>query len=390
MGMYRKLMYSLMEGNDRDINRKELAEIIGADPTQVSCFFNYKNQLPFASWLLAIRKLRPAEESKYVDIIAEMMINDADRLGCRQLMEYASTNRNFSLLEKLINSQKDDYRENIQWARLYSIAMKYQQRTASNEEILAELDMFKATYSETIVFCNILKASTLYMLGEYKYMFRMAKLAEDQIKHIKNNYIADMYMARLSELFARGYLYLKNEPKLARFYGNMVLNSRYLSESYKTHVYHLMGTTYVFDDYDQSISYFNSYKDALKGGGREDLARGVDELDIFFLKVLWEVPVHENDTNDPLEKMHYYARLGERTKFESLVKEALPEDDPFALCYIGMINNDPEYLLHSIARFVELGNKFFAELPLREIQRMYNGHYYLDLAADIISNIKIA
>ncbi|WP_342540068.1 AimR family lysis-lysogeny pheromone receptor [Heyndrickxia sp. FSL K6-6286] len=384
--MLRKLMYSLMERDDKDIKQKDLAEVIEVDRSQLSHFFNYKKELTFSAWLLAIRFLKPEKEDEIVEILAATMIRDEARQNCRMLMEYASTSRKLDLLKLLITSQKKANKENKIWSNFYEIAYKFQQRNASNEDLLVELESLKPTTQEMRAFSNILKSLIFYMLKEYKCMFRLARIAEKQVKEIKNKFIRDSYMARIGEIFARGYLYLKNDVRKSRFYANMVLNSKFLNQSYKAHTLHLLGTSYLLEDFDMSVEYFNRYKEVLTAGGRNELAKETDEKDIFFAKVLWDKNVSPSDTSDPLERMHYYAKGGDVNAVMKLSAK-VSDDDPFALCYLGIALNDAELLLLSIARFIETGDKYFAELPKRYIEEMHHEHI---VSAEILYNIKIA
>lgn len=383
--MYRKLLYSLMERKYRDVKKTELADAIGIHKAELSHFFGYRNELTFTTWILAIRYLKPEKEREIVAQLADAMIENEERKNCRQLMEYASTQRDFKLLEKLVTTQMNAPKENKTWAQYYSVALKFQQRAESPENLLLEIDKLKPYTNELAAFSSILKALVYYTMQEYKCMFRLAKFAEKQSSMIKDSFIRDCYLARVSEIFARGYLYLKNDVRKARFYANSVLNSKFLHSSYKVHIYHLLGTSYLFEDYDQCIQYFNIYRDLLKGGDSEDLAKEIEEKDIYFAKVLWDRCDETANTSDPIEKMHYLARKGCVKDVENLSKE-VSCDDAFVLCYLGMAYKDPELLLLSMARFIETGDKFFAELPKREIEE----HPAYIVPAEVICNIKIA
>jgi hypothetical protein len=368
MLVLRKLFRTLMEGKDKDVNNAEIAQVLGVCDATISNFFNYKNELTLTSWLMAIRYLAPEQEEDLVDLIADEMITTENRLNCRLLMEYASTKRNFKMLSKIIDSQKTAPKENKDWAEIYDISLKYQSRQHDNEEIFMELVAYKPKNFETKVFSQILKARIFYMLKEYKSMFRVAKIIEKDVERIKNPYIRESYTARLCELFAHGYLYLRNDVKKARFYANNVINSKLLCPKFTSHMYHLLGTSFVFESYEDSIRYFQQYYNVLKEQGRDDMAEETKNLDIFFTKVLWGQDVKVCETSDTLEQLHYYARKGLAEDFRKAIKEE-HQDDPFALCYNGIINNDPESLLKSISKFIENGNKFFAELPRKEIAK---------------------
>lgn len=384
--MLRKMLRSLMEGNTKDVTNAKVAQISGICDATLSNFFNYKNELTISSWLLTIRSLAPEREDELVGILADEMIATENRLNCRLLMEYASTRRNFEMLSKLIESQSKAPKENKDWAEVYEMSLRYQTRQVNNEDLLFNsLTVFKPKFNETAVFAMLLKANVFYMLQMYKPMFNVIKAIEKGIAGIKNPYIKESYTARLSELLAKSYLYAKNDVKKARFYANSVINSKFLCPKFTSHMYHLLGTSFLFESYDESVGYFQRYYDILKEQNRDDLAEQTKKLDIFFAKVLWGQNVNVSETDDSLEKLHYYARNEMTDEFNRIYTIDLQED-PFALCYLGILNNSPESLLTSIAKFIEKGNKFFAELPRKEIAK----YPLFTFSADVMCAINIA
>lgn len=383
--MLRKLLRELMEGSDRDITNSEVASACGTSDATISHFFTYKNELTVTMWMLSVRFLAPEKEKYVMDILADEMIATENRLNCRLLMEYASTKRDFSLLDKLIESQKKAPKENKDWATAYALSNQYQKRVVENEEILDSIDDYRPKTLEMKIFAMLLKANVLYMLKEYKQVLRLAQKAEVLTAAIKNDYIKESFKMRIYELFARGYLFLHNNKDKSRFYANYVINSRFFCAEFTSHLYHILGTSFVFEDFNESLRYFKKYQDTLRDQGRIDLVKSVEETDIFFLKVLWSKSVRDNETNDVLEKMHFHARLGNREVVEELYQN-VEKDDPFALCYLGTVKNDPDTLLQSLARFIETGNKFYVQLARKELLKFPIYH----VPASVICDINIA
>ena len=383
--MLRKLLRELMEGNDRDITNSEVANACGTSDATISHFFTYKNELTVTMWMLSVRFLAPEKEKYVMDILADEMIATENRLNCRLLMEYASTKRDFVLLDKLVTSQKKAPKENKDWAIAYDISMQYQRSAVGNEEILDLIDDYRPKTLEMKIFAMLLRANALYMLKEYKQVLRLAQKAEILTLAIKNDYIKESFTTRIYELYARGYLFLQNNKEKSRFYANYVINSRFFCAEFTSHLYHILGTSFVFESYSQSLQYFRKYQDTLRVQGRNDLVNSIEETDIFFLKVLWSQSVKETETSDILEKMHFHARLGNREIVEELYQN-VEKDNPFALCYLGTVNNDPDTLLQSLARFIETGNKFYVQLARKELLKFPIYH----VPATVICDINIA
>ncbi|MCK1985186.1 MULTISPECIES: AimR family lysis-lysogeny pheromone receptor [Peribacillus] len=382
----RKFLEELMEGKERDVKAAELAKAIGCSKTYISNFFGYRCELTFHVWVRIIRYLKPERESELISTVTEMMLLEGDSpKNIRSLMEYYSTQRKISLLEALLDSDevKSAGVETKDFAKIYRIALQFQKRAVPNEELLFQIESFRTQSVEAQIFANILKAYVLYMLGEYKTVFRLGNSLETQIAKIKNPLIRDSYSARISEIMARGYMNLKNDVKKARFYANVVLNSTYLGKDFKVHMYHLLGTSYLFESYEESIKWFTLYRDTMEEAGRYDMADEVADKEMFFARVLWNKA--GANSHDSLESAHHLARKGDVTAVEAICKEY--EDDPFALCYLGIAKKNAELLLKSMAKFIETGDKFYAELPRRELT---NNHPDFTVSANVISNIQIA
>lgn len=384
----RKFLGELMEGEEKDVNASELARAIGISKTYLSGFFNGKNELTFHCWVRIIQFLKPEREDELISTITETLLLEGDStLNTKALMEYYSTHRKFSQLETLINSLdvKGGKTELRDFAKIYRIALQFQQRSASNEELLFQIEAFRSGSADAQIFANILRAYALYTLGEYKTVFRIGNSLDAQIAKIGNPLLRSSYNARISEIMARGYLYLKNDTKKARFFANNVIKSNYLGEEFKVGMYHLLGTSYLFENYEESIKWFTFNRDTLERLGRYDIADEVNEGDIFFAKVLWNKDVKETDSHDRLELAHYYARQGDIEKVEELC-EKYPQDNPFVLFYKGIASNNPELLLKSQAKFIETGDKLFAQMPLRELAN----HPAFIVSANVINDIQIA
>lgn len=382
----RKLLSELMEGVERDVTRAELAKAIGSSKSLITGFFENHSELSFQQWILIIRYIKPEREDELVETLAEIMISNDDKRNIRTMCEYASTHRKFSLLETLINSIQGSYiAANRDFSQLYELSSRYQQRAVSNEDLLFELEAIQTKTVEGQIFANILKAHILYALKEYKTVFRIGKSVNDHLSKIKNPYLRDSYAGRMSEVLSQGYLFLRNDVKKARYYANNVLNSKYLCEAFKVHTLHLLGTSYLFESHAESVKWFEQYRDKLESYGRYDRADEVDECDIYFANVLWDKEgVTGFGSHDRLERAHYFAKQGDVETVEELCKGK--EDDAFAMCYLGIVNNDPELLLKSMATFIGNGCKYFAELPKRELAN----HPAFMVSANIISNIQIA
>jgi hypothetical protein len=362
--MLRKLVHSLVELPEREVKNNEIAAVCGTSESMISQFFGYEKELSFYHYVAIIRNYSPAKEIEIVSNIADEFINLEHRSNCRMVLEYASTTRNFPLLKKMIDSQMTAPKENKDWAKLYNLLYIFQTRSLSGEELLSKLECYSPKYTETRALTKILYSMVYYWIGEYKSMYRAITQSEKIVESIKNPYIRESFTARVCEVFARMYLYVKNDCKKARYYAKNVINSNYVCDKFKVHLYHLIGTSFVFEDYHKAVENFKIYKEMLLLQKREELAKEVDKKDIFFASVLWGIDLENLKTDDVLEECHLLARRG------LPVKEVNETDDPFYLSYKGISENSADTLMRAAVSFINQGNKFFANLPLNELKKI--------------------
>ena len=380
--MLRKLVYSLIELKDREVTNGEIAEVCGLSEAMISQFFNEERELAFSHIISICRKFSPEKESQIVEELSDYFVSNDNRMSCRMLMEYASLNRDFSLLEKMINSQSSvDSRENKDWAKLYNIVLEFQKRTSSPEDTVGKLEQYSPKHQETKALHKVMLAAAHYWNGDYKSMHRHATASEKLVEKIKSEYIRECYTARVCEIFSLMYLYVRDDVKKARHYAKNVINSSIVCDKFKTHLYHLLGTSFLFENIDQAVDYFKIYKSELEIQGRFDLAKDVEKRDIFFAKVLWGVDVDVTETDDLLEQNFFLARNG------LPLNEVKERDCAFAMCYEGISNQCGKTLMRSTAMFLNTGNKFFSKLPLNELKK----HDSLGAMAEaLLQNISIA
>lgn len=379
--MLRKLVYSLTELNDREVSNGEIAEACGLSEAMISQFFNEERELSFSHIISICRKFNPGKEAEIVGRVSDFYIEQESRMSCRMMMEYASLNRDFKLLEKVIKSQMSaDSRENKDWSKLYSIVIQFQKRSIPPEEVVVKLEQYSPKHQETKAMHKIMLSAANYWSGDYKAMNRHALASEKLVEKIKSDYIRECYTARVCEMFALMYLYVRADVKKARHYANNVINSAVICDNFKSHLYHLLGTSFLFEDFGRAVSYFEIYKGSLESQGRFELANEVMKKDIFFAKVLWGVNVEECETDDVLEQNFLRAKEGKPLN-------ATSEDNPFAVCYEGISKQCGETLMRSAAMFVNSGNKFFSKLPMDELRKHST---FSVIAETLLQNLSIA
>jgi hypothetical protein len=182
-------------------------------------------------------------------------------------------------------------------------------------------------------------------------------------------------MSRICDLIARSYLFYKNDTKKAAFFAKTLLEGEF-SANRKYHAYYILALCHFFSDYQESYRYFNLYHDSMLMIGNESLANGIKERDITFLKNVWgeisEVP------SDSVEAAHFYAKKGKRELCLNILNN-LETLTPFQKYYKALALDDPKLLSEAFVDFLTSGNKFFANLPLRELKKYKTYDFFAEL-----------
>jgi hypothetical protein len=367
----RKLIYTLMEGKERDITKTELASMINVHPSTITNFFEYKTELKFELILEIIRKTKPEKELELMKEAIGIIAKSSKRLrDIRLSMEYLSTNRLLDDLKNVIETQINSSNKELKdWATHYLILYKYQTLSESFANLLKELKTMKPTlYIEMKVLRIILELYLNFMQRNYTDLFPLCEKAQKLISEIKCDFIRESYKIRISEMLSKGYLFCKDDPIEARKHGENILKSKNICASIKLNTYHMMGTSLIFDNFEDSARYFKKYKEMAEIHGRIEKVKEAEERDLHFLRVLWGKELELAQTTDPNEKMFYETLHGDKKKAIEMLKDCY--DSPFKVCYEGIAKEDPELLVQSIAMFLDRGNKFFVRLPRMFLERI--------------------
>jgi hypothetical protein len=369
--------------DDRELKVKQFAKMIGMDEDGLGDFLNRDRlEIPFPCIKKALEILCEDNLQEYMEYLYNIT-QKPDNM--RMISEYASITRNFPLLEKMIESlSQSDNKKDKEWAVVYSIAIRFQMRDTDDEKLMGMIDDVKVKLPEMKILKKILRARVMYSMKEYSSMFRIANAANNELSKLKEGYLKRCYQTRINELFAQGYLYVLGETQKARYYANLVLNNEEFCATFKMYAYHIIGTSFLFENYEMAIANFENYKLLLEEHGRDDLVKEVIEKDIFFTKVLWNRDIEGISTTDEIELAHYEAKFGDKKNVPNLLKNS---KCPFALCYNGIATNDPQMLLESFFKFLGKKQKYFANVPARYLEKYPSYHATVKLA---LENINVA
>jgi hypothetical protein len=334
----------------RDMKQVELLRDIDIqiDKSGLSNFLKKKtNKLSFVQIAGILRFLFTEDYSTHLSYLCKCASTPA---SMRMAMEYSSVNRLLDDLELIINKQDGEGRENRNWAEVYRIQLLFQKRNVKAEDLLYMVENYKPLFIETRIFAMILKARILYRLERFETLFTLANQAKDIIPKIKDKTLSVCYSVRANELLAQGHLYVNNDTDISREFALKVINSSEISAVFKSHAYHIMGTSFLFEDYTLAIQYFEVYKETLLKAGRTDLIESVNQ-DIAFTNFIWGKTSIEEIA---FEKLSNYVGM-------------------FRDCYSGLIANDFKKLLDSFFKFISTKQLFYANFPAMFLR--HHEHY---------------
>lgn len=368
----RKLLRSLMEGKDRDYTNKEIAQIIGKDGALITKFFDYKNELQFLHWVKIVKALCPQRESDMILFIADKIIKYDSKQCKRYMMEYFSVQKNLDYLEKLVTSEMhSDNKENRDWAKAYGYLLRFQKNELDGEKLLDTIDEYSPSYQVPKLVKRLLKIYGYRTCGYFKRLLNIAKKVEEEIAQVKNDLLQEFFTLRLSEVLSHVYLFANADTKKARFYANNVINSELVCPKFKYNTYYIMGVSFLFESYIDFKKYIDIYLGYSREYKKTDRIKYVKENDLALAAIYWDIKVDSIEGFDILEQAHYLIKNGEIDEAKSILEKQENNECPFYLCYKGMAENDPISIMNSIVLFENKGDKFYAQIPKREINKMF-------------------
>jgi hypothetical protein len=386
----RKILAREMEGVHKDTTNQELASAIGIDPSTLTHFFKFDNELSFSNYLKAIKYLCPEREKEVMWEIIQILIEQENRQAARFSMEYLSTTNLIHELEEVISSQKKAPKENKDWAVCYELIAEYKTGKTRKGELLTKANRLNPKHTETKIVQKFLTLYAYLELEVYNLFFEITKEIKKEILCLKHEFIRESLLVRLHEMMSRAYLFAGNNSEKARYHANFVLNSTVICADFKYNSYYVVGMSHLFENYEECVLHLREYVSLLKQYGLSDVKNRVDYVlnnDLPFAKVLWGKDLKDVPTTDILESAHIKIKLGLHTEARELLESYEKKDDPYYLCYTGLLNGDPNLLIESLTKFVGTGNQFLANIPAKYLE---NFGSYAVVADSIMRNIKIA
>ncbi|MGG1339684.1 AimR family lysis-lysogeny pheromone receptor [Bacillus toyonensis] len=307
----------------------------------------------------------------------EMYLGVAKPENSREAMEYLALRGEFDLLKILVDREKNvDTEENVEWACVYDlIYLKSQERIklSNYHEALEEMKEENQN-PEMQVLIGILLCYTSYKLGDYRLLTKRMTKLERKVSKIKNKFIKKCHNVRIKEGLASIKLTSDDLQEVREICDKVLIlceNEPHLLIN-KARALWLKAESFIFDDYEQSLTLFNDALAILNDNINPEIIKKRKAI----IKTMQFLKIYHNRDLDTLgimedgERAFYEIRMG---NFEQAIEILMSIENKngqlssFELVYLGMAKNDREIIKRGLRKFEEKNSLFYARFAKKEL-----------------------
>ncbi|PFI53889.1 hypothetical protein COI76_14605 [Bacillus cereus] len=309
--------------------------------------------------------------------ILEMYLEVAKPENSREAMEYLALRGEFDLLKTLVDREKNvDTEENVEWACVYDLIYLKSQGGIELPNYHEELEEMKEENQnpEMQVLIGILLCYTSYQLGDYRLLTKRMNKLEKKASKIKNKFIKKCHDVRIKEGLASIKL-TSDELQEVREICNKVLilceNEPHLLIN-KARALWLKAESFIFDDYNQSLMFFNDALAILNDNINPEIVKKRKAI----IKTIQFLKIYHNRDLDTLgimedgERVFYEIRMGNFDRAVEIlmsIENKNGELSSFELVYLGMAKKDREIIKQGLRKFEEKSSLFYARFAKKEL-----------------------
>jgi hypothetical protein len=323
-----------------------------------------------------VQYLFPEDEKELLEDYAKTV--NPNWQTARNMLEYLSCNRLLDSMKELIDqmaqSKNDDAKE---WADIYSLQYEYQlnYHTLDINKHLKNIRSKRTSNQELDVYLRLMKCYAYYLKDDHKRAYEIAEELEVDIEEIENEYIKNVYSAKLSEVMSYITLWVMNDPETARTHAEKVIDSK-IGKTYEAYALYTIGLSYFYTNYDTALSYFNESIECYNSIDRELAAKDVEEY-VEKLNVFWQKELSKHEFVSLDNKLMYKVKKGENiTVSMEDSKEKL--DEAYYYLLKGLNNDDRDSLMESLVVFIDRGDTFWGNLAKIELLRKGENERVID------------
>jgi hypothetical protein len=355
----RKTLLSEME--KQHISQKQLSSTIGVSVGVINKFLTQEKEIAFDIVWKIVRIVAPDKVVELMDMYCTEITKKNIKLG----LEYYSLNRRFSQLYLLIEKAKHGSLELQEWAKIYSVFHEFQTSARMGENIDFLTRFFyriDTPYKETKLLLYIFEMYTHYFRNDYKTLYTFLINLPSEVIEIENSFLRKCLSARIDELMCHMEMKHNNNIEGTRLYCRKILEHN-IAENLNATANFFVGLSYIMDDFDKCITYFQKCYDYYEKIGRVEVMEDIQN-NIEFAYVYWD---KEKKFASDFYQSLFDVKQG-RLDANALNAYKSTETTPYIFLIKGIALNDISYLTRSLIQFIKKEDTFRANLPAFELK----------------------
>lgn len=292
----------------------------------------------------------------------------------KAVMEFMFLKNELFQLQNFINTRVmiSNNKSAKKWAKLYLILSEYEKNPVDHFAALKKIREITYSDKESEILLKLIEANIFYRIvsDSSAYLHEMTRIineVQDQIPQIKDNFLQLAFYCRLYDLQGKSFLYVKSNPEKAREFAEKNINQN-LCQLFKGNSLYIIGRSYSFTCYERSREYSTYAIEIYRQSGYEHFA---DEVEKYFLPFIDAHFGKGFSEDDLVGRAHYEAKWGDKQTGIAYITKAIEEsgESMYRLYYKGMAEEDHEVLFKSLSQFLQIGDNFYAQLPLEQLKK---------------------
>jgi hypothetical protein len=283
----------------------------------------------------------------------------------RWFMQYLLFSRRIRSLEMMLNSDRfQDNRKNKDFIKIFKLFVNYY----NMKDIIEELHNYSPKHPETKALKLILSAFIAHREKNYIVMYSYYPRLISAINDVTDVFLHDSFLLQAKQINMCGELYVNTNFPVARKLAMEIISSKICAE-FKTESYYIVGTSYMFVDFEKSMHNYEEYRKQLIEYGRVCEAEIVKLCDEVFLKIL-HGKIDRSEINDMSELAHYEARWGNRDTAQKLAEQSIERYgySIFRDYYLSLAKMDGSELFRVLVKMLVSGKRIYACMVYKSLQ----------------------
>lgn len=359
---------------------KDIAKAVGISNSSLTNFINFIDDGTYKeSNFDTVLKLTLRYFSKKEDII-EIMKSYSIRVNrpanLKMLLEYSDELQAYNFMYDLIRYCENNKNQTLKSiAAVYELIYKRNTKSVRIEELRDQVSILKNNdKNEATYLLLILESYIFYDLRDYQLLKHNLEILDKVLPQDNDDYLSKSYNLRKNELKMR-YLLSNNKLKECREVANHIKNT---SDNIRliAHSLYTIGLSYIFESYIQCMDYFKRARELYSMIGHESSVKVID-LNSSLCKCIHNIKIDETvEIISELDKIYLYIKQNKDEKAQILLSKYVENNSitdnelPFLLFLKGTLEKNKDVLWQSYVHYLQKGDLFFINFPIRELQKM--------------------